>query len=151
MHSIQAIIAATHVLDHVASTHAAARIVPLVQGLGIIPMTEELLYEIGGVSLEQVDAEGFLYLTTALSVFLKDISLKGPIAYIETEYWGGMGAQSAVAWSEGKVVVEPKTADGGPINEALRALGIDKGTEHDEFDAIGLGQYRSMDDLTPDA
>ena len=75
----------------------------------------------------------------------------GGLAYIETEYFGGTGGQSATAFVDGQQVMAPQTARGGagPINQALRRIGVAR-TEADEFDTIGLGERRSMDDYEPE-
>jgi len=75
----------------------------------------------------------------------------GGLAYIETEYFGGTGGQSATAFVDGQQVMAPQTARGGagPINQALRRIGVQR-TDLDEFDTIGLGERRSMDDYTPE-
>lgn len=75
----------------------------------------------------------------------------GGLAYIETEYFGGTGGQSATAFVDGQQVMAPQTARGGagPINQALRRIGVAR-TEADEFDTIGLGERRSMQDYEPE-
>jgi len=75
----------------------------------------------------------------------------GGLAYIETEYFGGTGGQSATAFVDGQQVMAPQTARGGagPINQALRRIGVAR-AEADEFDTIGLGERRSMQDYEPE-
>jgi hypothetical protein len=76
----------------------------------------------------------------------------GGLAYVETDYWGGSGGQSAMAWLDGREVLAPARATGaaGPINSALRAIGVKRSEEADEFDTIGLGLRRSMSDYEPE-
>lgn len=93
----------------------------------------------------------FVYYTPALAQLLVDVSLDGPIAYFETEYHGGSGTQSAVAYDQKKIVSGPMQAHRGPINEALRALGVECTPPLDEFDTVGLGRFRDTEswyDLT---
>jgi hypothetical protein len=82
--------------------------------------------------------------------------LKGAdyIAHITTDYYGGVGAQTAVVWNKGQLVYKGNTAyqedthcTDRPINEALRYLGIIADPHLDEFDTVGLGQYRSNEDF----
>lgn len=75
----------------------------------------------------------------------------GGLAYVETEYWGGSGEQSAMAFVDGNeaMAAQRSRGGGGPINQALRRIGVVRG-EDDEFDTIGLGERRSMDDYGPD-
>jgi hypothetical protein len=72
------------------------------------------------------------------------------IASISTDYFGGCGNQSATVWLNGNVIYEigdeefPRSS---PINEALRLLGVKRKEGMDEFDTIGLGNYRSHKDF----
>lgn len=76
----------------------------------------------------------------------------GGLAYVETEYFGGTGGQSAMAFLDGRETMAPQRArgGGGAINQALRAIGVKRSVADDEFDTIGLGERRSMDDYGPD-
>jgi hypothetical protein len=76
----------------------------------------------------------------------------GGLAYVETEYWGGSGGQSAMACVAGRTVAGPSRSRGagGPINAALQAIGVNRTERDDAFDAIGLGHRRSMADYEPD-
>lgn len=131
--------------------YTTARIVPLAGNTAMIPMTPELFDEMTlpfASRDKSIAVSGFMFLTSVVAEILKTASRGGPIAYIETEYFGGVGTQGAAAWSAGDSVLSPEINEHGePINRALRKLGIEKGSKFDEFDAIGLGRYRSMDDL----
>ena len=76
----------------------------------------------------------------------------GGLAYVETEYFGGTGEQSAMAFVDGREAVAPQRArgGGGAINQALRAIGVTRSAADDEFDTIGLGERRSMTDYEPE-
>ncbi len=77
-----------------------------------------------------------------------------PVAYVETDYFGGSGIQSAALWRGGGLEfvaseysspwVAPVVR---PINTALRMLGVVASPEQDEFDAIALGEFRSNNGL----
>lgn len=67
-----------------------------------------------------------------------------PVALIATDYDGGYGAQAAAAWSS--IGERPFTIEDCSINESLSLIGIVTVGAHDEFDAAGLGWYRSNDD-----
>jgi hypothetical protein len=79
-------------------------------------------------------------------------STGGGLAYVETEYFGGAGGQSATAFVDGRQVMAPQTARGGagPINQALSLIGVQRTQADDAFDAIGLGERRSMSDYEPE-
>jgi hypothetical protein len=73
-------------------------------------------------------------------------------AIIETDYFGGNGSQAAAVY-QGHVEIMPAAVSPigertiGPINAALRLLGVVPSRGADEFDSLGLGAYRSFDDL----
>ena len=70
---------------------------------------------------------------------------------VETEYFGGTGAQASTAFIDGREVVAPQSARAaGPINQALRRIGVTRTDADDEFDTIGLGERRSMMDYEPE-
>ena len=89
----------------------------------------------------------FMLLTDAFGDFLRELSRLGPVVYIETEYFGGSGGQGAAVYSDGRVMMEPEWGESGPINRALEMLGVKRGLLGDRFSALGLGAYRSNDDL----
>ena len=74
-------------------------------------------------------------------------------AVIETDY-AGRGSQAAAVY-RGETEIMPPTVTGdgpiaesiGPINDALRHLGVVAREGRDEFDTLGLGQYRDFYDL----
>jgi len=87
-----------------------------------------------------------------LVALLTDLSLQGPVGYVETDYFGGVGTQAAAAFSDGVPIVVVGAADISPvaqtlgaINAAMRALGVMRRKSRDEFDAVGLGQFRSLE------
>lgn len=96
----------------------------------------------------------FWRLTEALMEIAAEVSADyGPIAYAETDYFGGTGVQSAAAWIQGKLAMPPTTHPAGPINAALHTIGLERANGLDEFDTLGLAQVRRMDafeDRTPE-
>lgn len=79
------------------------------------------------------------------------------LAYVETDYFGGAGRQNALLWRDGALVLQPAelVADGQvkrprslwPINAVLRGLGVTARSGLDEFDSIGLGAWRTNEDI----
>lgn len=63
------------------------------------------------------------------------------VAYCETDYFGGFGEQTAVVW-DNKEQLYGQTDSYGPINSALKLIGVERETGLDEFDTIGLGKFR---------
>lgn len=80
-----------------------------------------------------------------LSEVLARWSRQGPVAYLEAEFAGGLGHQSAVVWLGGAVSWGP-CFDGTldrpraewPINAALARLGAEPGPWIDPFAELGL-------------
>ena len=71
------------------------------------------------------------------------------VAHIETDYFGGSGYQAATLFINGKEVYSKSSEHEfrvSPINDVLKLMGVNK-TSLDEFDTIGLGNYRSNDDF----
>lgn len=87
----------------------------------------------------------FWRLTHGLMELARECSMYGPIAYAETDYFGGAGVQSAAAWIQGKLAFPPTTHAAGPINAALHTIGLERAAGLDEFDTLGLGLVRRMD------
>jgi hypothetical protein len=76
---------------------------------------------------------------------LKEASKDEALVYVETEYFGGDGGQGAIVAHRGDIFFGPAEGDGS-INAALRLLEAKKDGAHDEFDAVGLGRFRSNED-----
>jgi hypothetical protein len=123
---------------------AGARVVPLGEALLLVPVTSALL-----VSVEAqfpAPARGpsrtCRGLTGPLAQLARSLSAHGPVAYVETDYFGGAGTQAATVWSKGQRVLRRPRAPSGPVNAALRLLGVAGAGLQDEFDTVGLGRYR---------
>lgn len=76
---------------------------------------------------------------------IKEFGKDKTIVRIETDYFGGWGEQSAVIHVDNKVIYNSE--ESGSINEALQKIGIIRKDNMDEFDTIGLGNYRSNKDF----
>lgn len=85
------------------------------------------------------------------------------LAYVETDYFGGVGRQNALLWRDGTLVLRPAELWIGkeaavarprslwPINATLRGLGVVATEGYDEFDTIGLGAWRSNEAIVAGA
>lgn len=140
---LQAIIGKQQTLAQHASAFRHVHLVPLEKDIAMIPITDALYDEIadGG------QIERFYKLSPGIEEWARRISMAAPVAYIEAEFFGGAGGQSAVAWSSGSRTLGPLHSEQA-INEALRLLGVQKGGARDEFDAIALGRHRNIEDWT---
>jgi hypothetical protein len=155
MYRLQAVIAAEHVLRDLADAFENARIVPLGQHLSLLPMTDELFDAVTVAGTPPLD--GFWKAPAGFGRALAACSANGPVAYVEAEYFGGTGEQAAMVWDVGRVVLghlhlaenASIPADGTPISQALRRLGVTTGDHQDAFDAVGLGRHRDTEDWLP--
>jgi hypothetical protein len=136
-------------------------IVPLEQGIGMLPLPDDLLDAIQALEpWERVQAESRFDFVGGLhgrfAVWVADLSAAGMVAYLEIDLSAGVGTRMAVVWESGRTVLGPLTqydeeAEGtplpqNPINQALRYIGVTTGDELDEFDALRLGRYRRTED-----
>ena len=84
---------------------------------------------------------------TVVHRMMNEIAAAPLFAVIETDYFGGNGDQAAAVYRGGIEVMPPEAARRGPINKALRTAGVLTRVGLDEFDTIGLGEFRNFDDL----
>ena len=158
-HSINAIIARLPLLEKFTVSFEGVKLVPLERDFAMVPATSRLLEALDArySSSGGREFEGFVHLRGGLVALLQELSHQGPIVYVETDYFAGVGSQAGATFVDGEpTVVEiesevrpvPRTM--GAINSALRALGVIRTKNLDEFDSIGLGRFRSMDDWEDD-
>jgi hypothetical protein len=152
MHSIQALI-----IPEVANALAReelshTRPVAIGHGLSLVPITDAA-FEALRVRLPGLGDSAypeFESLSAPVAWVGQHLSHHGPVAYIETDYSGGTGAQAAVVWASGNLLMPPTLAETGPINAALGLLGVQVDASCDEFDAVGLGVHRRTADWLDD-
>ncbi|WP_433268823.1 hypothetical protein ACQPZF_05225 [Actinosynnema sp. CS-041913] len=149
MYCLEAVVGSELVLRELAwGTH----LVPLSGELWLLPVTDFAV-----VPRVVGELPGFWKAPDGAGAVLAACSGAGPVAYVEAEYFGGVGQQAAQVWDGGAVVLgplwlgmgSPLPAAGGPISRALRRLGVVKGEHFDEFDAVGLGRRRRTGDWLP--
>ncbi|MGW7636895.1 hypothetical protein [Streptomyces decoyicus] len=151
-YQLQAVIAGDELLRAASQDLADVGVVPLDQGLSLMPMTNELFDAFTEGSAD--GAWGFWRLPGGFGRLLAQWSAAGPVAYVEAEYFGGVGEQQAAVWSDGAVVLgplhtpegQPFPLAGSPIAQALRRLGAAADAAEDEFSAIGLDRHRHTED-----
>ncbi|TDC27029.1 hypothetical protein E1211_29580 [Micromonospora sp. 15K316] len=126
------------------------------QDFALLPVTPQLVEELTG-SLpdysveERTDEHPFdLVLGPALTATLARWSGRGPVAYVEAEFFGGLGYQSAAVWLDGALHWGPRVdsaldspREGWPINAALVELGVEPGAWIDAFAELGLHLERN--------
>lgn len=151
-HSVQLIIGRGEAVQVFLRQWPGSRAVELLDGWQAIPVEDALYTAIEAKAPGATRPPGLDMSPFGLELALAAATeAGGGLAYVETEYWGGQGEQSAMAFVDGREAVAPQRArgGGGAINQALRRIGVVRGAD-DEFDTVGLGERRSMEDYGPD-
>jgi hypothetical protein len=147
-HNINGFIGLAAQLATAARALPHAHVCKLKHGFALLPLTNDIAPDDDPTT----EYEHLVALTQPMVEWAKEHSSKLPLAYIETEYFGGTGVQAAIMWDGGSVQFGPTQTSGavplsnGAINIALRRLGVPRGNSLDEFDALGLGIHRDNDD-----
>ncbi|MHA3774770.1 hypothetical protein ACXR0O_24880 [Verrucomicrobiota bacterium sgz303538] len=163
-HNLHAIIGPRESALEFAARWQRAHTMPLAQGFLLIPVTEVLLDDIAELhgSTKPDPFAVFSHFSDGLAVSIADSATNGPLAYIETEYFGGVGEQYAILWENGHVALGPLTSEtkwsgheliqtpagDSSICQVLRRMGVWKQGSQDEFDALGLGAFRETENIS---
>ena len=128
-----------------------ARLVALTSEMFLLPWTDELFDRLGPD--ESSGSTGLRYLHAALVPILAQASQLGPIAYVEAEFFGGVGEQGTAFFRNGVLhstaptgPIQKRLRPRSPISQALHMLGVEAVDGKDEFDTIGLGRHRHLED-----
>ena len=118
--------------------------IQLEQNMSILPMpdaSDEMTRAYGQVSGTEFRCGHPQPPPSVLAVIYK-LSIIGAVCYLEAEYFGGHGDQTATVWQNGICTLGPITEDHA-FNKALRLIGVRCFDGKDEFDSLGLGKHRS--------
>ena len=144
-HYISGIVAKRESLTNFSTTNGLHPPADLIIGLGFLPLSDDHLDMLFPVQGEFDDS--MTYLSEALKTTLAFLSADEMVAYVETEYFGGQGAQGATVYYRGQCVFGPISNDASPISDAMRLLGITvEPGQHDEFEAVGFCRHRNNED-----
>jgi hypothetical protein len=140
---------------HIQAIIGAAGVVARAKELGLIhaPIALELGFAWVPVPAREIDRlaetsdlvksdwdKRFMHFGSVLPAIVSALSMHGPVAYIETDYFGGAGTQVATAFDRGERILPY-----GMVNDALQAIGV-RAARGDEWDAVGLTAHRRMPD-----
>ncbi|MFE9201123.1 hypothetical protein [Micromonospora sp. NPDC007230] len=155
-YQLSAVVADVELLREQTANLDHAVLAALRQDFALLPVTPQLVTELTGelpdfCTDEPSAAQPFqLVLSSLVSEMLAGWSRQGPVAYLEAEFAGGLGHQSAVVWLGGAISWGPcfdGTLDGPraqwPINAALARLGAEPGPWIDPFAELGLHLERA--------
>lgn len=144
---LEAIICREQLARLITDEYQSAKRIRLKNKLFLIPYTEEFYDELNQFE-KSADFEGFYLLNEKLFNYLLSKSVVDPVAYIEADYFGGVGQQSAIMVGDEKVILDVRAGDSeyGPVNLVLKEFGIIRESNLDEWDTVGLLRYRDTDD-----
>ncbi len=128
-HNISAIIGRRNTIQKLADTWIDASVIELPQEFAMVFLTNT-----------------FIESSTIAEQLLQEYSLHTRLAYIETDYFGGVGTQGGVLWENGQIIIQPRSGE-GTINLLLKELGFMCIGDLDAFDSLSLGNYRHMQDF----
>lgn len=113
-------------------------------GFSLLPFTKTLRDQAAIPFLPFTD-EKPSELPQTLEALGLQLSNDGNVAYVEAQFWAGVGTQASIVWVKARKV-QPLSVNGGAINTALQRLGVVVRDVLDEFEAIGLDRFRYRGD-----
>jgi hypothetical protein len=123
-------------------TRGAQAFVELPQHFWLLPFTDEVHDALRQRERKFPDDDVRAWYARRLS------ANRGKVAYVWTDYFGGVGEQGARAYIDKRPVTPPNYAENREysINRALSIIGVTLTCGQDLFDSIGLGNYRNDED-----
>lgn len=160
-HQLHAVIGPKKSAEEFSNRWRLAHPISLPQDFVMVPLTAALFDDITELmNLSDPDPfTEFERLSASAEIVLREVSKFGVLGYIETDYFGGCGTQSAIAWNKGKILLgalkseitwngesykETPTAKSA-INQVLSILGVWTNQKKDEFDMLSLGDFRNTE------
>lgn len=146
-YTLEALLGTQPFAERLRAGYPYAKIVPLNQGLFMLPLIDALCEELHkkhDASFTQLFAE-LWNLSPTVAALAAKLSEGTTVAYVEAEFFGGAGDQGTVVWQDQRIILGPLRAPHA-INQALRLLGVRAGAHFDEFDAVDLGRHRTTEE-----
>ena len=81
-------------------------VVPRTEEVVLIPITDEVFDRLGG-GQDMPYGDKFWFLSGGIRDLAVQLSQTAPVAYIEVDFFGGVGTQASIAWREGAVIFGP--------------------------------------------
>lgn len=118
------------------------QVVTLTQSMLLLPLTDRFRVEHGKIPcLPFGDDDVIDLIPESLATLCCRLSARGRIAYVEAEYFGGLGTQAVILAECGKIARGPEIHTSA-INVGLDFVGVVKHADRDLFDTLGLGKHR---------
>lgn len=149
-YALEAFLAPPAVARQIAAEVGGTRAVDLYAQFALVPLGRNAVSALSPGDEEVMSLLTAQPLPERLADLLRRVSLQGPVAYVEADFFGGIGTQGAIVFDRGEVVfgpvVDPRPvpvhpSQGRAINQALRMMGVDRGSAVDEFAALDLGRH----------
>jgi hypothetical protein len=166
-HVLHSIIGPREAIEEFSNRWRLAYPISLPQNFVMIPFTAALFDDIAEL-MNILDPDPFVEferLSASAEIVLREVSKFGVLGYIETDYFGGSGTQSAIAWNKGKILLgalkseitwngksyEETPTGKSAINQILSVLGVWTNQKKDEFDMLNLGNFRDTESAASNA
>lgn|GEM_PF-5911995 len=151
-----ALIAESNTFRSLPDICVTAEIISLEHGYALMPITNALAAHLGDNGHLVFD-DHFKHLTSGLRVLAKTLSMHGPVAYIEAEFWGPFTKQAANVWWKGHNNFGPVTEEimkdirskfipHLPLNRVLKELDVPTEDGRDCTDTLRLREHLSTED-----
>lgn len=145
-HCIHAIVAPLATADTISDLWPELPRLDRDNGFALFPVDAELIdARIAPDRTPTRTANEFEQLTNGFRTLLQSLSRDGQLAYVETDYFGGIGGQGALVCRDGEEIMPPSWSGSGTINRALKLIGLKRGLLADRFTAAGFAQVRNDD------
>jgi len=115
----------------------------LISELCIVPLPFDFIEKLGIPFLPLTD--GGDTIGRQLDDLCRSLSHEAELAYVEAEFFGGVGTQGCVLYTNG-VPSAPPMVDNEAINHALSWLGVQRIQDKDEFLVADFGMHRNTED-----
>jgi hypothetical protein len=147
-HCIHAIVAPTETADAISVSWPDLPRLDRSNGFVIFPIDADLIDARIAPDIIPAESGGeFTLLTNGFRKLLQALSRNGQLAYIETDYFGGVGGQGALVCHNGDEIMPPTWDKSGTINDALALIGMPHSLFTDRFTAAGFDRIRDNDDI----
>lgn len=152
-YDLKAFVAKQGILDEIHQNYPETALVPLYQNLSMLLNSYHFAFGFPDAKPAPEITLSFARLNTAIIDMFTLLSQKGRIAYIEINCFGGLCEQYAIVWEKSSVIFGPEYIDGGigPVNRALKLLGVETKENYDEFTAIGFDRHRHIENWYEEA
>jgi hypothetical protein len=166
-HILHAVIGNSPAIENFSNRWVSAHPIALPQNFAIVPLTEGLCDDIDELMdlSEPPPFVGFDRLSASVATDLRESSRFGALGYIETNYVGSSGTQSAIAWSNGNILAgaftsemmwdvknyQPTATGKSAIDRVLSALGVWTHHHKDEFEMLGLANFSDTESVASNA